>query len=139
MIERVTLEQEHVMHALEHHEFPDEIISAAPAVAVVLSQSWCPQWRAMQDWLRGLQRRPDSAEPEAVQPASTEPATGIVVWELEYDGTPYFREFLALKEQVWSNRLIPYVRYYRDGRLLETGNYTSAERFLAKLRGNGGA
>ncbi len=134
MIERVTLKPQHVRHALEHYEFPDEVIKAAPAVAVVLSQSWCPQWLAMQNWLGELEHKRDPADPGVEQPAPD-----IAVWELEYDGTPYFREFMTLKEQVWGNRLIPYVRYYREGRLLEAGNYTNAERFLATLRGNGAA
>ncbi len=122
MIRRKTLSEEHVRHALAYKEFPQEVIGDAPLVAVALTQSWCPQWRSMHGWLCELSYR------EA--PEGTEP---ISVWELEYDGKPYFREFLELKERTWGNRLVPYLRYYRDGELFGTDNYISADRFLSKF------
>ncbi len=123
MIRRKTLSEEQVRHALEHKEFPEDVVQDAPLVVVALTQSWCPQWRSMLGWLRELSYRetPEGAEP-------------ITVWELEYDGQPYFREFLELKEKTWGNRLIPYLRYYRDGALFRTDNYISAEQFLSNIK-----
>lgn len=122
MVERKLLSDEHAVFALQHHEFPDEVIACAPSVAVILTQSWCPQWHAMRTWLTELEReRPLDRE----QP--------IVLWELEYDLKSFFRPFLQMKEAVWQNRLVPYVRYYRRGQLYDTSNYLPRERFLRKF------
>ncbi len=126
MVHRSTLSEHHVAHALEYQEFPGEVIHSAPLVAVILTQSWCPQWKAMRAWLGKLEESRDPADKQ-----------NIAVWELEYDNKPFFSQFLQLKEKVWRNRLVPYVRYYRAGTLFDSTNYLSADRFLSKLRQGG--
>ena len=103
-------------YAISRKEFGKDIIESAPAVAVVLTQQWCPQWL----WMRAyLERLPASPERR--------------IFYIEYDLEPYFEEFLAFKEDSLGNREIPYIRYYRDGRLSSTGNFIARDGFLRKL------
>lgn len=102
--------------ARENGEFPEAVRAASARVAVVLTQSWCPQWTMMRSWLDAA-----AAEAEAR------------VWYVEYDLEPFFEEFMAFKEDVWGNRSVPYVRYYRDGALVGQGNYVGKDAFVRTL------
>lgn len=99
-------------------EFARELVSSAPAVALVLTQSWCPQWRFMQAYLK------DAAE-QAEGSAS--------IFYLEYDREPFYRDFMAFKEDVFGNYEIPYIRYYRGGKLHAESNFISKQGFLSRL------
>ncbi|HOX13090.1 MAG TPA: hypothetical protein P5117_07295 [Spirochaetia bacterium] len=104
--------------ALSRGEFEADVLGSAASVAVVLTQSWCPQWVWMRSYLEGL---PDSPE--------------YRVYYLEYDREPFYEEFLAFKEDTLGNREIPYVRYYRDGRLNAQTNFIAKDGFLKRLAG----
>ena len=105
-------------YAMRSGDFADSVKKSAPAVAVVLTQSWCPQWRFMNSFL-----------------ADAEKAAGdqVAVHHLEYDREPFFEDFMTFKEDVFGNRDVPYVRYYRDGVLVAESNYISRQGFLSKL------
>ena len=102
------------MEILRSGELPGRLREAAERVALVLSQSWCPQWLAMKLWLGRL--------------AGEE--HGLKVYFLEYDRKPYFQEFMEHKETVFQNDLVPYLRYYREGRFLGDSNFCFKEGFL---------
>ncbi|TVR01351.1 MAG: hypothetical protein EA403_10590 [Spirochaetaceae bacterium] len=119
MITRITISDEQAQHAIDEGEFGPEIISAAPCVAVVLTQSWCPQWIVMERWLRGLERDGKPAEFD------------LCVAEYVYDKSPISGAFRRFKEGVYRNGQIPYVRYYHDGRLISQSNYVGSRDFLA--------
>lgn len=104
--------------ALSRGEFEADVLGSAASVAVVLTQSWCPQWVWMRSYLEGL---PDSPE--------------YRVYYLEYDREPFYEEFLAFKEDTLGNREIPYVRYYRDGHLNAQTNFIAKDGFLKRLAG----
>lgn len=104
--------------AIASGDFAESLRTAAPAVAVVLTQSWCPQWRFMQGYL---------AE------AETHAGDRAAVFYVEYDREPFYRDFMAFKEDVFGNREIPYVRYYRGGALHAESNYISKQGFLSRL------
>jgi len=106
------------LSAIAAGDFPEELRNAAPAVALVLTQSWCPQWRFMQSYL-------SDAEKSAGERAA--------VFFVEYDREPFHRDFMAFKEDVFGNREIPYVRYYRGGKLHAESNYISKQGFLSRL------
>ncbi len=106
---------------MRHGEFDEGVIRAAPRVAVVLSQDWCPQWTAMDRYLDELAAGAEQAGPP------------LVVFHLLYNRVHYFRQFLCFKEQFWRNALIPYVRYYREGAFLRESNFVSLPRFLRSL------
>jgi hypothetical protein len=90
---------------------------AAERAALILTQSWCPQWKAMKNYLE---------EAEKSLP-------GLKIFYIEYDLAPFFEEFMAFKENTYNNREIPYVRYYKDGKYSSSSNYVSLEGFLHRL------
>ena len=116
MIERRELSREQAAEAMRAGEFGEGVRRASRNVAVVLTQDWCGQWAAMDDYLQDLGAR--------------HPELELVVFQLEYNRVDYFREFLRFKEEVLGNRLIPYVRYYRDGLLIGQSNYVAETQFL---------
>jgi hypothetical protein len=102
--------------AMAEGEFGPELLASAPAVALVLTQSWCPQWAWMRSYLEGLP--PDPA---------------FAVFYVEYDREEFFEPFMAFKEDVLGNREIPYVRYYREGRFARESNFIDSGGFLRLL------
>ncbi len=61
------------------------------------------------------------------------PAGAMAVRYVEYDRESFFEDFMEFKENVFGNRSVPYVRYYRDGELIAESNYISRQGFLSKL------
>jgi hypothetical protein len=116
LIRRRELSREQAAQAMREGEFGAEVRGASALVAVVLTQDWCGQWAAMDSYLRELERRGLELE--------------VTVFQLEYNRVDYFQEFLRFKEQVLGNAVIPYVRYYRDGKLSAQSNYVSERQFL---------
>jgi hypothetical protein len=92
--------------------------AAAPLVAVVLTQSWCPQWSFMRGYLAQ---------------AAAEAGDRARIFFVEYDREPFYEDFMTFKEDGFGNREIPYVRYYRDGVLSAESNFISKQGFLSKL------
>jgi hypothetical protein len=88
------------------------------AAALILTQSWCPQWKAMKSYL-------EEAERDGKLPAD--------IRYIEYNLEPFFEEFMRFKEDTYNNREIPYVRYYRNGAFADESNYVSREGFLHRL------
>jgi hypothetical protein len=87
--------------------------------ALILTQSWCSQWKAMKGYL-----------PQAEKQLPT-----LEILYIEYDQLPWFEEFMAFKENTFDNREIPYVRYYRGGKCTSWSNYVALEGFLHRLEG----
>lgn len=119
MIRRLELTREQAAFAMLHGEFDPSVRTASRLVAVVLTQDWCGQWAAMDGYLAEMGTRCPDLE--------------LAVFQLEYNRVDYFREFLRFKEEVLGNRVIPYVRYYRDGQLAGQSNYVSERQFLSFL------
>jgi hypothetical protein len=103
-------------YAIDKGEFGPEVIASAARVAVVLTQSWCPQWVMMRMWL-------DRAGKDA----------GAEVFYVEYDKEDFFEAFMTFKEDSFGNRSVPYVRYYRDGTFTGDSNYVGRDVFVARL------
>jgi hypothetical protein len=119
MIRRLQLSREQAAFAMRQGEFDEGVRGASPLVAVVLTQDWCGQWAAMDGYLAEMVGR--------------HPELGLTVFQLEYNRVDYFQDFLRFKEQVLGNAVIPYVRYYRDARLVGQSNYVSERQFLVCL------
>jgi hypothetical protein len=109
--QRVTDSQ--IRSTISTGEFPDEITGSAANVAVIMTQSWCPQWERMSSWIETIGEE-----------------TGIRMYTVIYDREPYFHEFMSFKENIFGNDLVPYVRYYVEGSLVKETNYTSKDFFL---------
>jgi hypothetical protein len=97
-------------------EFGKELIASSARVAIVLTQSWCPQWVMMRMWLEQAEKAADAT-----------------IFFVEYDKEDYFEDFMAFKEDVLGNRSVPYVRYYRNGTFTGDGNFIGRDGFIAKL------
>jgi len=94
--------KDQALAAIRNGEFDDDIIRSDERVAVILTQSWCPQWHAMKQFVANY--------------------SSAKIYYLEYDLTDYFDEFRQFKKRVLGNDLIPYVRYYSKGALVAGSN-----------------
>lgn len=112
----IRLAAEQCKRAMSKGEFEAEVIESAPSVAVILTQSWCPQWVWMRSYLEELSESPERT-----------------IFYLEYDKEPFYEEFLEFKEDILGNREIPYVRYYRNGSLSAQTNFVPKDGFLKRL------
>jgi hypothetical protein len=102
--------------AVKAGDFAPAVTGAAPAVAVVLTQSWCVQWTWMRTYLERLGEVP-----------------GWEVFWVEYDREAFFEAFMSFKEETYANREIPYVRYYREGRLVRESNFIDETGFKRNM------
>jgi hypothetical protein len=99
-------------------DIPPEISGISPRTAIVLTQSWCPQWKALEAYLR---RMKDNQHPETED---------LAVFYVCYDLLPFAEEFLRFKETRFANDQIPFVLYYSGGLLKNSSNYVSESGFL---------
>ena len=111
------LAEEECRFAIASGEFAPEITFSSPYVALILTQSWCPQWIWMRHYLQDLATDPD-----------------VSLFWLEYDRESFFDDFLEFKEETLENRQVPYVRYYRGGSLTHESNYIDRSGFLRYLK-----
>jgi hypothetical protein len=115
---RTELTAEQAGRIMKAGDIPPEMSGISGRVAVVLTQSWCPQWQAMDGYLGRMQ--------EAQSPETAD----LTVFYLRYDLLPFSEEFTVFKEKRYANDQIPFVLYYRGGELKETSNYVSESGFL---------
>ena len=115
---RIIITEEQAAKILAEKQIPKEMTGISGRVAVVLTQSWCPQWSAMNAYLDRMQK---DSKPETED---------LTVFSLCYDNLPFKGEFMSFKESVFSNDLIPFVLYYRDGKLINSSNYVSLSSFM---------
>ncbi|MHB8061018.1 MAG: hypothetical protein ACYDG2_00065 [Ruminiclostridium sp.] len=113
MINRELIQKEQAIHAIAKGEFEREVVCSKSRVVIVLTQDWCPQWENMKSWIYGLNIDQK-----------------VDVYELEYNKVDYFDDFMSFKEEQWGNENIPYLRFYKDGVLIEETNFIDEERFV---------
>jgi hypothetical protein len=118
MINKKTIQDDQALQAVQKGEFDTSILASAPAVAVILTQDWCPQWQDMKRWVYDIQCDIDTD-----------------VYELEYNKADYFPEFKSFKEDKLGNDNIPYLRFYKDGVFVKDTNYISQNEFSDILKG----
>lgn len=116
MINKINLTKDQVFNAIEKGEFEKDIVLSKYLVVVVMTQDWCPQWINMKNWIYDLETNKD-----------------VDVYELIYNKTGYFYKFMNFKENVWGNSDIPYLRFYKNGKLAKQTNYISKEEFKRLL------
>ncbi len=113
---RINLIHEDDAHdIMNNREFPDDLLGSSQNVAVILSQSWCPQWTIMKNYMD----QPDAFE-----------EVDITVYYFLYDNASFYDEFMDFKEKHFNNYQIPYVRYYKDGKLVGESNYVWVDTFI---------
>jgi hypothetical protein len=113
MIQIYKLTKEQIRTAISNGEFGDDVIKSNKNVAVIMSQSWCPQWIMLNLWIKTIPKESD-----------------IRIYTSVYDQESYFNEFMYFKETVFLNQKVPYIRYYIDGKCVKETNYTSKGFFL---------
>ncbi|AEJ20284.1 hypothetical protein [Gracilinema caldarium] len=122
MIRKIT--EAEARYAMAHGEFAPELRNSAPAVAIILTQSWCPQWRFMKAYL-----------PQVDASLNADEKAGQThIYYLEYDLEDWYEEFLPFKENTFQNWDVPYVRYYHQGRLTGESNFIADKGFIAALQ-----
>jgi hypothetical protein len=107
----IALSDEDLQTAIGEGDFSPEIRSSHERVAVVLTQSWCPQWLMMRLWLKGMDE-------------------DLHIYWAEYEKMESYHSFMHFKETVFGNPLVPYIRFYNGGELVGESNYCNRERFL---------
>ena len=111
--------------AMETGDF-DASLLAGSAAAIILTQSWCPQWTAMKNYLLKAEEAMDKIY------------GGVRIYYVEYDIESWESlnndAFMVFKENTFKNRQIPYIRYYRDGAYVRDSNYISLDGFISHLR-----
>jgi hypothetical protein len=112
------LAKEECLALIDEGEFGPTLRGAASSVAIILTQSWCPQWAWMRSYLESLPQDPNRA----------------VFW-VEYDLEDFFEPFMKFKEKSFGNDQVPYVRYYRDGVLSSESNFIDKGGFLRRMSG----
>ncbi|MCP4160513.1 MAG: hypothetical protein GY760_10600 [Deltaproteobacteria bacterium] len=111
----IEITDEQAKEIIEKKEIQNEIISSGEKVAVIFTQDWCPQWKHMATWL-------DSTEDKDMK-----------TFYLAYNNKSYYEEFMDFKESVLLNDLVPYVRYYLNGKFVCDSNFVSEELFLSNF------
>ena len=109
-----TLTDDQLDALLSEGEFPESVRLAAPTVVVIMTQDWCGQWADMKTYL------PDFTDRAAIFTA-------------EYNLLPDFERIMAFKEDVLKNRHVPYLRFYRDGKLVRQSNWLPRGSFASML------
>ena len=116
------LSEAECLAAVEKGDFDPALVSG-PATAVILTQSWCPQWAAMKAYL----------------PKVDEALEEVKIYYVEYDIEKWEslenEAFMAFKENTLKNREIPYVRYYLNGVYSRDSNFISMDGFKSRLGG----
>jgi glutaredoxin len=110
VINRKELSKEQALFLIENKDFQSGVVDNGKTI-VVVSQSWCPQWKFLKKWLFNIETDEE-----------------LTIYELEYDKKEFFNEFMTFKEKFWGNYEVPYLRYYIDGELVEETNYTNEDR-----------
>ncbi|MDR2588906.1 MAG: hypothetical protein LBC67_05710 [Spirochaetales bacterium] len=119
---RVELHEEDARRFMEEGGVPGKFTEASSRVAVILTQSWCPQWKAMDAYLARMESE-EAPELRALR-----------VFYLVYDLLPCGGEFMAFKENTFKNGEIPFVLYYAEGKLTGCGNYVSEASFRERAQ-----
>ncbi|TFG64570.1 MAG: hypothetical protein E4H36_02615 [Spirochaetales bacterium] len=121
MIVEKNISLSQIEEAMKAEEFGTDIIQSGSNVAVIMSQSWCPQWHMVKSFLSRLNRE---GRPEEID---------IDVYEIVYDQLEIFHQFLRFKEETFGNDLIPYIRYYKNGSFMTSTNYVSESFFVRQF------
>jgi len=113
MINRILIQKNQAINAIENGEFENSIIASKNSVVIILTQDWCPQWMDMKSWIYDLKIDTD-----------------VDIYELEYNTTDYSEDFMKFKENNLGNHYVPYLRFYKQGVLANETNYIDKTQFI---------
>lgn len=121
MIHWVDISDTQAKEAIAGGDFSQSVRTSGENVAIILTQSWCPQWLLLNRMLKSTE---DPTTPD------------VSIHVFIYDRSDIFREFLTFKETAWQNRQIPYIRYYQQGRLVAESNFVTEKAFFKFFEGS---
>jgi hypothetical protein len=121
MLIRKEMPHDEAILAVKNGDFSADIRNAAPSTAIILTQSWCSEWKLMNRYLDSLAKDKSLTDKD------------IAVWQFVYDGTDYFQKFRTFKEEILGNDRVPYVRFYRDGTFVSDSNFLGKLDFLRQF------
>lgn len=121
MITLKELESSDLLEAMEEGEFSEKIRTSAALVVIILSQGWCGEWKILYKRLQKVAGWDQSHRPD------------IDIWWVLYDRLSIMENFMEFKERAWKNKKIPYLRYYREGKLVDTSNFVMEKELFAIL------
>ncbi len=110
----IQLSDQDLQKAIENGDFSEDILGSHERVAVVLTQSWCPQWMMMRHWLAKMDE-------------------DMRIYWAEYEKMDSYHSFMSFKENTFGNHLVPYIRFYNNKELVGESNYCNKEHFLDKI------
>lgn len=82
----------------------------------IFTQDWCPDWLQMRPWIEELKTKSQQSGNLCI---------GV------YNTANCSEEFQSFKEEQWENGLIPYIRMYQNGELVEETNHIGRNAFFA--------
>ncbi|MBN2738862.1 MAG: hypothetical protein JXR70_17910 [Spirochaetales bacterium] len=121
MLKLMKFTEEHAKDTIQQGYFPDSLLNSAENLAIILTQDWCPQWKYMEQALNQLAR---AEEPRYID---------IFAYVGIYNLMNCYSEFMNFKENVLGNQFIPYICYYKEGKLIGQSNFVAGLQFLAKF------
>ncbi|MBN1523927.1 MAG: hypothetical protein JW904_05560 [Spirochaetales bacterium] len=101
--------------AMDNGEFDSTVIHSNGNAAVILSQNWCSQWKYLEKDLENLKKTQDIE---------------LAVYIFLYNRSPLFQSFMNFKETVFKNKQIPYIRCYKNGRLIRESNFVPGKNLI---------
>lgn len=118
MIKKITNEQ--ALQMISEKAISKDLIENSEITVFAFTQHWCPQWTIMVSYFDSI---------IAEYPSLT-------IYTFEYDKEPCFNEFMNFKENVLKNSLVPFMRYYNKGQLVNESNFCMKEDFISLMLGD---
>ncbi|ULQ60934.1 hypothetical protein K7I13_06675 [Brucepastera parasyntrophica] len=117
------LTNDECLYATKNGDFSPETKSSAAKTVIIMTQSWCPQWKVMEMYMGAVEKKI----------AASASGDSVELLYVEYDKEPFYEEFVHFKETVLKNFEIPYLRFYKNGELTSESNYVSETELLFRL------
>ncbi len=119
MVKIEELNEEKTLSLIQGEGGLQELSESAKYVALILTQDWCPQWHAMEKYLAIIAKEYKDHD--------------IALYWVSYNHLDSFKTIMAYKESEWKNDEVPYVRYYKEKKLIGESNYVSRFSFCENL------
>lgn len=112
MLKFKNIEENEIEKIIETKEVTDNIKNEDKNVITIFTQDWCGDWKNLEKELK----------------ANENTDIDITVFICIYNKIKLYEEFMSFKENIWGNELIPYLRYYKDGKFLKDTNHLPFQR-----------
>lgn len=115
----IPITKEQALQMISEKAISKELCNNSEFTVFAFTQAWCPQWSAMQSYFNDI-----------ISEYST-----CTIYTLEYDKEPFFLEFMNFKEKILGNSLVPYMMYYKNGKMVNESNFCMKQDFISLMKG----